>query len=286
MKFLALDLETANSDYSSICQIGIAVFEDNKIIKTWSTLVNPEDQFYGINIAIHGIREIDVVNAPTLPQVYEQLKDLLQGNIVVHHMPFDKVALSRAFNKYNLSDVDILWLDSAKVARRTWEEFANRGYGLKNITQKLKINFKHHDALEDAIAAGCIVIKALEKLNISVEELVRRVTQPINKTSVGLIKLKGNPEGPLWGETIVFTGALALSRKEAAEIASKAGCMVIDCINETVSILVVGMQDTQKINGKGKSSKHIKTELLIAKGINIKIISEEDFRAMVCCTRV
>ena len=191
MKFLALDLETANSDYSSICQIGIAIFEDNKLINTWSTLVNPETHFEYINISIHGIRESDVIDAPTLPEVYEQLKDLLQSNIVVHHMPFDRVALSRATDKYDLVNIDILSLDSAKVARRTWNEFSQRGYGLKNVADKLKINFKHHDALEDAIAAGYIVVKALEKLNIPVEDLFSRVKQPIKKASASLTKLGG-----------------------------------------------------------------------------------------------
>ena len=31
MKYLALDVETANADYSSICQIGIAEFENGKM---------------------------------------------------------------------------------------------------------------------------------------------------------------------------------------------------------------------------------------------------------------
>jgi DNA polymerase III epsilon subunit-like protein len=33
MRFAALDLETANSRFTSICQIGISVFEDNREVE-------------------------------------------------------------------------------------------------------------------------------------------------------------------------------------------------------------------------------------------------------------
>ncbi len=32
MNFLALDVETANADYSSICQIGIAEFREGEVV--------------------------------------------------------------------------------------------------------------------------------------------------------------------------------------------------------------------------------------------------------------
>lgn len=281
MKFLALDVETANPDYSSICQIGVATFEEGNLVDAWSTLVKPEDYFDSINISIHGIKEDDVQNAPTIPQIYEKLKQLTENNIVIHHMPFDKVALSRAFNKYKLDQFQINWLDSAKVARRTWDEFACSGYGLKNVSDKLNINFEHHDALEDAIAAGKIVMKAMEEEDCTIEDIIKRSNQPITPKTHNKIHLEGNPEGILFGETIVFTGTLSIERKEAAELAAKAGCTVVDGVNKNINILVVGLQDLKKLNGKQKSSKQIKVEQLISKGVDIRIITEEDFKAMV-----
>ena len=44
MKFISLDVETANPDMSSICQVGIVHFEDGKPVETWSSLVDPWDQ--------------------------------------------------------------------------------------------------------------------------------------------------------------------------------------------------------------------------------------------------
>ena len=45
-------------------------------------------------------------------------------------------------------------MDSAKVSRRWWTQYAKRGYGLKNIASDLGIEFNHHDALEDARATA------------------------------------------------------------------------------------------------------------------------------------
>ena len=55
MDFVAIDVETANADVGSICQVGMAHFVDGQIVDEWSTLVDPEDYFDGMNVSIHGI---------------------------------------------------------------------------------------------------------------------------------------------------------------------------------------------------------------------------------------
>jgi len=285
MKYFALDVETANPDYSSICQIGIAEFEDGELIDTYCELINPEVRFDPFNTEIHGITEKDVKKAKKFPQIYEALKDNIQGQIVVHHMPFDKSALYQAAEKYNLEPLNFRWLDSAKVARRTWDEFSHRGYGLHNICKKLNIKFKHHDALEDAIAAGKIVQYAIKETNLQIEDWFVRICQPLDieasKKIAEKIHFEGNPEGPLHGETIVFTGALDISRREAAQLAADAGCNVESNVTKNCSILVIGQQDLTKLAGKDKSNKQIKAEELIKKGQAIQIISENDFKQIV-----
>ena len=34
-KFIVIDIETANPDLTSICQIGIAVFENGELVDQW-----------------------------------------------------------------------------------------------------------------------------------------------------------------------------------------------------------------------------------------------------------
>lgn len=278
MNFLALDVETANADSSSICQIGIAEFNNGEIIDKWSTLVNPEDYFDPFNVAIHGITEKQVKGAPIFKDIYQELKQRIENKVTIHHMPFDRIAINRACETYELEYIQPKWLDSAKIVRRTWQEFAHSGYGLSNIAKHLDINFNHHDALEDATTAGIVVTKACEITKLSIEEWFKRVGQPIflyNQSSN--IKLEANPEGQLFGQTIVFTGALSIPRSEAGIMASQLGCCVTNSITKNTTILVVGFQDTTKLAGYDKSTKHRKAEELIEKGIKIKILSEKDF---------
>jgi DNA polymerase-3 subunit epsilon len=288
MIYFALDVETANSDYSSICQIGIAKFEGEKIIDTWDVLINPKTYFDPMNVSIHGIKKSDVKNAPTFKKFYPSLKEIIENQYVVHHMPFDKVAIHRACESKNLSDIDVKWIDSAKLTRRVWEQFSSRGYGLKNISNFLGIEFKHHDALEDAIAAGKVAYHAVQKSNIPLDEWYfdinarsRNKRNERNKYwSDSYESHEGNPDGVLFGETVVFTGALQIPRNKAAKIAAEYGCNVKTTISKKVTMLVVGRQDLNRLNGYSKSSKERKAEELIKKGAEIRIISEEDFYAL------
>ncbi len=58
--FVAIDVETANADLASICQIGLVTFADGQIVSEWQSLIDPEDEFNEINISIHGIDESSV----------------------------------------------------------------------------------------------------------------------------------------------------------------------------------------------------------------------------------
>lgn len=284
MDFVSIDVETANTDMASICQIGIAIYSGNTLIDEWVTLIDPEDYFDFINIDIHGIDEATVEGAPTFPEVASKIGDYLRDKVVVSHTHFDRVSIGRTFSKYNLEPVSAIWLDSAMVARRAWPEFAWRGYGLKNVCEKIGYTFRHHDALEDAKAAGAVLLEAIKVTNLGLAALQKRVRQPIDpsNSSIGsAINRDGNPEGELFGEVAVFTGALEIPRKEAADLAASIGCNVATGITKKTTLLVVGDQDVTKLVGKEKSSKHLKAENLISKGQKIRIIKEKIGRAHV-----
>lgn len=282
MDFIALDFETANTDMSSICQIGLALFKNGTLHKEWKTYIDPEDFFDEVNISIHGIDETKIKGAPTFPDVANLIYDHLDGRIAVCHTHFDRLALQQACIKYHLREPNCTWLDSARVARRTWEEFAYRGYGLANVCATIGYKFSHHDALEDAKAAAFIILTAIEKTGLSINQWLVRVDQSIGFPHQSYkIAQSGNPEGALFGETLVFTGALKIPRTLAAEMAAKTGCTVADGVNRQTTILVVGDQDAKKLAGHEKSSKHRKAEKLVADGYHIRILRESDFEELV-----
>ncbi len=133
MEFVAIDVETANADMSSICQIGIAKFKDNKLIDEWCSLIDPEDYFDSMNIYIHGITEKDIDGAPKINEVAQEIYGFLDGALTICHTHFDRVSIGKAFDKYNIRIPEPKWLDTARVARRTWDEVSWSGYGLKNV---------------------------------------------------------------------------------------------------------------------------------------------------------
>lgn len=284
MDFVAIDVETANSDMASICQIGIAEFRNGLLCNTWKTFIDPEDDFDEINISIHGITPEDIAGAPNFQQVRTPLYRYLNGKIVICHTNFDRAAIHKAAHRHQVSIPDSIWIDSAKVARRAWPDvFQTNGYGLMNVAEHIGHQFTHHDALEDAIAAGLVMARAVTDSGIALEDWVARIGKPIRidpKTG-HQVKRLGDPCGLFTGETVVFTGSLTITRAEAADLAAKTGCDVGANVTKKTTLLVVGDQDLSKLAGKEKSSKHLKAEALIKAGSSIRIISESDFMEMI-----
>ncbi|KYK45165.1 hypothetical protein A1D31_11075 [Bradyrhizobium liaoningense] len=292
--FIALDVETANSDFASICSIGLVHFRAGEVFKSLTILIDPEDDFSPANIAIHGIRHDDVAGKPTMAKVFPVISNALRDTAIVHHSPFDRTALARAASKYGTDGLPCTWLDSLQVARRAWDGYgSNGGYGLKNLATSFGIQLRHHDAAEDARAAGLIVLRAISETSVSLQSWIDDLGyESINGTIPRPFKRKtdwkrhsqdGNPDGPLFGETIAFTGALTIERAQAAQMAAMAGCKVSDSVTKKTTILVVGDQDLRMTKGNEKSSKHRKAETMIADGAALRIVRESDFMMMVGC---
>lgn len=284
MQFVAIDVETANADMGSICQIGLARFVDGQLTEEWCSLVDPEDYFDDVNISIHGIEPSMVSGQPTFPLIADRIRSMLEGTISVCHTHFDRIALSRAYGKYNLNPIAATWLDSARVVRRTWTDLAWKGYGLANVCSRIGYEFQHHDALADAKAAGFVLLAAMRESQQDLGHWLNRVNQPIDperKSSGAAIQRDGNREGDLYGEILVFTGGLELPRSEAADLAASVGCQVASGVTKKTTLLVVGDQDVTKLAGHEKSTKHRKAEQLVAEGHRIRIIRESDFKTLV-----
>ncbi len=281
--FVAIDVETANSDLASICQVGIVGFENGRVKESWQSLIDPEDYFDEMNVAIHGIDEDTVRGAPTFPQVFDAVSPWLCGRIVACHTPFDLASVARALERYGLGRMECTWLDTARVVRRCWAECSERGYGLENVAGMLGIEYRPHDAHEDARVAGEILVQAVRKTGLTVVEWLDRVRKPIDPSRPlsSHVAMAGNPDGELYGNVVVFTGALSIPRVEAAQAAARAGCEVADSVNKHTTLLVVGDQDVGRLAGHEKSSKHRRVEELISKGKAIRILRESDFQRLI-----
>ena len=281
-KFIAVDVETANSDKDSICQIGLALVSMEDEVKTIGVKVNPEQPFDSFNTSLHGIDESQVEKAPNFEKIMYFLRKLLENNVLIQHSNFDKQAFDAACTAYAMPKLKAKWLDSVLIARNTWPELKdNGGHGLANLKVHLNLVFTHHDAEEDAKASAQITLLAEKKTGKTFFELAelnkKKVYQPP-------ITMTGNEAGKLFGQVVCFTGQLGLSRLEASTLAANAGLTVKAGVSKKVNLVVVGDQDLNLLAGHKKSTKHRRAEELIDKGQNIKIIGESEFVNLVSLT--
>ncbi|TKD17837.1 DEAD/DEAH box helicase [Rhodobacter capsulatus] len=173
-RFVALDVETANGDCASICQIGLACVRPDGTIDSWSSYIDPEVPFAPFNTQLHGIGPAKVRGAPRFFEVIARLEPLLSRHVIFQHSGFDQRAISGAFALAGLSEPDWRWQDSVRIARCAWPEFRGKGgHGLAHLKDRLCLDFAHHDAAEDARAAALVVLKAEQRLGCAFDDILR-----------------------------------------------------------------------------------------------------------------
>lgn len=178
--FVAVDVETANADPGSICQIGFARFAGGQLLDNWAWLVHPQTYFAATNVAVHGIRPGQVTHAPDWAARHARVAEVLAGQVVVSHTAFDVTAITRACVSHDRAPIEARWLDSARVARRAFPHLRHRGgHGLANLRVHLGLDFAHHHAAEDARAAGQVVNAAVAASGLSVVEWLTAAHRPI-----------------------------------------------------------------------------------------------------------
>ncbi|HEU0066063.1 MAG TPA: exonuclease domain-containing protein [Sphingomonas sp.] len=162
--FVVIDVETACSRSSSICQIGIVAYHAGREVFAWETLVDPCDEFSAFNTAIHGIAAHHCEGAPDFPTLHAVIDGHLTGRLTVAHSSFDRHALAKACLLHDRPPIETRWLDSVTVARRAWPDLANHKLG--TLARHLGLIHRHHDALSDARAAGMVILHAIEHTGI------------------------------------------------------------------------------------------------------------------------
>lgn len=180
-RFVALDVETANGNRDSICQIGLAFVTAGGTIETVSTLVNPRQKF--TNTAIHNIAAHDVADAPLWPDVMWALAPAIERQPVIQHSGFDRSAVGAACTLHGMTAPNWEWFDSVQIARRAWPELVGAGgHGLASLKRHLSLEFDHQHAEEDARAAALVVLRAEKTTGLEFTSLLKATTKATSRT--------------------------------------------------------------------------------------------------------
>ena len=133
--YIGLDLETTglNPKNDHIIEVAIILFDDEKIIEEWETLVHPPSPIPAFNSQLTGITNEMVKDAPLFKDVMETIKAKI-GNLPImgHFIFFDVNFLNE--NGTGLTNVQ---LDSCQLAQAFMPKEAS--YSLEVLAQKLKI---------------------------------------------------------------------------------------------------------------------------------------------------
>ena len=283
MNFAVIDVEAANKNRRSICQIGIARFSDGDLVDEWETLINPNEEFGWKQKDLHKISEADVSEAPSLVDVADQLSRYLTSSVMLHHGPFDREAIVQAYEYNKIQLPEIKWLDTGRVVKRTWKDRSKKGWGLEDMAEFLGIEFKHHDALEDAKATAQIFFAAVEESGIPLEEWETKAYAPITPrkprkgTSSKTKSLDGEPGGKYFGKTVVFTsGLVSMTRDVASEAAAEVGCDVRNSVTSKTNWVVIG-DDGLSAAPEDRTKKHREALEKIEEGQDLQILCEAEF---------
>lgn len=162
LDFIAIDFETATGKRSSICEAGICVVKDGKVVETKSWLVRPEGNVYSYwNIQVHGIRPKQTENAPAFPEVWSEIMEYVKETpvLVAHNAAFDMSCIRKSLELYDLPTPDVDYFCTLRAARHNYDFYSNT---LDALCMELDIPVGHHHrAGDDAEMCARIFLKEI-----------------------------------------------------------------------------------------------------------------------------
>lgn len=170
--FIAIDVETANNEPTSICAIGAVKVHDGAIVDRFYSLVRPEPNWYirYFSESIHGICRSDTDSAGTFDRVWEEMCGQFGFNadniddvvFVAHNKMFDERCLRAAHRTYGMTWPDNPFYCTLTAARRRIPKQLVGSYSLPYVCDFMGIPFyNHHNALADAEACAKIAMTLL-----------------------------------------------------------------------------------------------------------------------------
>ena len=302
MNFVAIDFETANERRNSPCSIGLVVVKNGEIIEKVHHLIKPKEmRFMPINIGIHGIRPSMVKDELEFDKVWEKIKHYFNDNLVIaHNASFDISVLRKTLELYNIEMPSFQYMCTMKLSRNFYSNLDNAR--LNTINNFLGYEFNHHDALEDAIACGNILLNICEEVKSTdineISKLVGVTLGCVNENGYKPSSTKGrvlkgsNRQASkqhekvmknlnftaFENEVVVFTGGLAsMTRDEAIRLVRKLSGTVGSSVTKKTTCIVTNIKDIEDLHRDEMSNKLKKTIDLNKKGQNIKLLNEEAF---------
>ena len=160
-RFIVFDVETPNRRNDRMSAIGITVIRDGVIAEEYDYLVNPQTRFDVFNTQLTGISERTVCDAPAFPEVWEQIKPLMEsGLLVAHNAVFDLCVLKKCLQGYDIERKRyVRYLCTVQMGRRL---LPGVRHNLQMLSDYYGIALNHHQASSDSHACAEILLRYID----------------------------------------------------------------------------------------------------------------------------
>lgn len=299
--FIVIDFETATRNNNSACQVGVVAIKDLLVVDYYESYIRPPyNRFEVENMNVHGITPDKTETAPTMDEAWEEMKAFFSENmpVIAHNAHFDMSVLRLSTSA---EIPNFVYADSVSIV----SPFISGSKSLDNCVKEFGITFDdHHNALSDATATAEVVCAAMDKCKVKTmwellvkadwiranyffdlnpQEFFSRKHKKKNfphavKAAEFAPQCVCDPNNPLYGKSIVFTGALSFEREAAYQIAVNCGAVVKSSVSRKTNYLVVGAQDIALVGSDGLSTKQEDALRINEEGkAHIEIIDEATF---------
>jgi DNA polymerase III subunit epsilon len=198
-KIVFVDIETTGGrvNYDRIIEIGMLRVEDNKLVDTYHTLINPQTYLSPFIENLTGIGKDALTTAPTFFEVKDRILEMLEDCVfVAHNVRFDYGFLRNEL-KRNGSEYHSKHFCTVRLSRLLFPQFTR--HNLDCIIERFNIPCEsRHRAFDDAK----VLWEFYQKVQIQFEEstFIQAVTTALKKpsvpTSVPVEDLEALPECP------------------------------------------------------------------------------------------
>ena len=219
LTFVGFDTETSGKYPldAEICEIAAVKWRNGEVVDTFATLIKPSKPLVAENIAIHGITNDMVENAPRMSEKIAEFHAFIQDAIpVAHHAPFDLGFVAIEFEKAGLPLPVLPVVCSSLLSRKVFPESDN--HRLQTLIKFFQLEQgTAHRALDDAKACLEVGIKCFEKTGTDVvmEHAFQAQGGPLFWSRFSMRELRENP--------IIKNLITAVEQQRVVEMAYSAG---------------------------------------------------------------
>lgn len=292
--FVAIDFETANEKRGSACAVGLVRFDsEGREEASLTTLIKPHDDlayFNPRNTRVHGIRETDVADALTWPDIYPRVAEVVEGlPLVAHNMAFDGYVLTDLDSLYGYHPLANRRMCTLRLARTLLAGVLER----KSLDLVYRHyfdgeSFAHHDAGADALAAGRVFSRMQDEHGFDHLAALcppprtargKRQASALNKADLATLMSTYGHSRALVKQRVTFTGSLArTTRATMAEFITELGAIEQNSVTLGTTLLVVGTGNLDRRRAGASASRKLeRARTLQERGSRIRILSEDEF---------